>query len=162
MADLDEAGAEMRKATVVLLMIAVVVGSLVAPADARKKKKTRKAVATYASPAIGNADLTGTCLGECPTFGVATTERYLTLKIEDDSGLPVSATIGQDSNPDDNFTDRIGEVCGETEQPIPVMPGAQVIVWVWATPRLGVIAGGGPCLGAATSGTITATFSNLP
>ncbi|MGH2729182.1 MAG: hypothetical protein ACRDJI_01075 [Actinomycetota bacterium] len=151
----------MRKTTAVLLLIGAIVGSLVAPADAgKKKKKPREAVVTYASPAIGSADATGTCPDGCPTFGVAATERYLTLKIEDDSGLAPAATIGQDSDPNDNFVDRIGEVCGETEAAIPVVPGAQVVVWVWATPRL--VAGGGPCLGAGTSGTITATFSNLP
>ena len=144
-------------------MVGLVAGSLTAPAAAAKKKKApkpREASVAYTSPSVGSADVTGTCTDSCVTFGVGSKERYLTLEIADDSGTAPAATIGQDTDPSNATVERVGEICGATEEPILITPGAQINVWVWAAPRF--VQGGGPCLGIGTSGEVTATFSAKP
>jgi len=148
---------------VIFMAVALAAAAFGAPmADAAKKgkkKKTRTMESVYDSPAIGSGDATGVCSGSngCATFAIGPTERFISFKIEDQLGLPVYATVGQDQNPDDQFTDVVGKFCGETEEPFAIQPGAEVIVWVWALP------GANPaCPGAATTGTVTAKISNLP
>jgi hypothetical protein len=155
----------MRRVIVALSVFSLVAVGVVGSADAKKKKKppqpvTREAVFAYSEPALGSADATGTCANGCVTFGVGAEESFVTIKIADDSGFAPAATIGQDLNPDDNFIDRVAEICGETEAPLAITPGAEIVVWVWAAPRF--VTGGGPCPGIGTSGEVTATFSNMP
>jgi hypothetical protein len=129
-------------------------------ADAKKaKKKSRMATSVYDSPAIGSGDATGICSGSsgCATFGIGPKETFISFEIEDALGLPVYATVGQDLNPDDQFTDVVGKFCGTTEEPFAIQPGIEVLVWVWALPGANP-----PCPGAATSGTVTAKISNRP
>jgi hypothetical protein len=153
-------GGEMRKITVTLLIVGLLAGAFAESVDAKKKKKdTRKATVVYSAPSYGSGDATGVCTDQCVRFGVTGNERFLSLKITDDSGLPPAATIGQDSDPSDNFIDRIGEICGATEEPIPITPGVEVVVWVWAAPRFVT---GGPCLGIGTAGEVEATFTTVP
>ena len=151
----------MRRVLASVLMAGLVAGSLTAPAEAgKKKKKARTAVVAYTSPSVGSADATGTCTDSCVRFGVGSNERWLRLEIADDSGLPPAATIGQDTDPSNATVERVGEICGSTEEPIAITPGAEVIVWVWAAPRF--VAGDGPCLGIGSSGEVTATLSATP
>ena len=137
------------------MAIAIVAGSLAAPSAAGRKPKARKATAVYDSPAIGGGDATGVCSGSngCVSFGVGPKETTLTLTIEDAAGLPVSATVGQDTDPSNATTEVVGRFCGTTEEPMTIEPGIAVTVWLWLLP------GANPaCPGAATSGTVTATF----
>jgi hypothetical protein len=151
----------MRRSIAVTLALVLAVAAFSVPASGAKKvkKKTRKATAIYDSPAIGSGDATGVCSGSsgCAMFGIGPKETFISFEIEDQLGLPVYATVGQDQNPDDQFTDVIGKFCGTTEEPFPIQPGIQVIVWVWALPGANP-----PCPGAATTGTVTAKISNLP
>ena len=121
---------------------------------AGKKPKPRKVTATYDSPAIGGGDTTGLCSGAngCVQIGIGPKEKLLSLSIEDSSGLPVSATVGQDTDPSNATTEVVGRFCGVTEKPFVIEPGVPVTVWLWVLPGLNP-----PCAGAATSGTVTAT-----
>jgi len=146
----------MRKLIVVLLSAALATSALAAP-GAAGKKKARKATATYDSPAIGSGDATGICSGAngCVEFPIGAKERAISLVIEDSSGLPVYATVGQDTDPSNNFTETIGRFCGATEEPFPVEPGIPVTIWLLALPGASP-----PCPGGATSGTVKATISS--
>lgn len=149
----------MRKLFVASLLAGLIVGSVVAPSDAKKKRRERNAEATYTSPAVGSASATGTCPGDngCARFPVGSKERYLQLEIADDSGMPVSATIGQDTDPSNATVEVVGRICGETEEPLAIEPGVEVVVWVWVLPSASP-----PCPGMATAGTVKAIFSNVP
>ena len=139
-----------------LLAASLAVGAFAGPGSAGRRK-VRKARAVYESPAIGAGDATGTCVGAngCVTFGVGPKETSLSLEIEDSLGLPVYATVGQDLNPDDQFYDVLGKICGKTEKPFVIEPGIPINIWLWPLPGLNP-----PCAGAASSGTVTATFGS--
>jgi len=147
----------------VVIAVALTAAAFGAPvADAKKrkkKKKVRTATAVYDSPSLGSGDATGVCFGAngCAMFAIGPTERFISLKIEDTTGLPAYATVGQDLDPSDQFTDVIGRFCGETEEPMAIEPGIEVVVWIWALPGAQP-----PCPGAATTGQVTAKISNLP
>jgi hypothetical protein len=141
-----------------VLAALVAVSLVAAPSEAGKRKpkpKMRKATAAYDSPAIGGGDATGVCSGAngCVSFGVGPKETTIDLVVEDAAGLPVSATVGQDSDPSNATTEVVGRFCGETEEPLVIQPGITVTVWLWLLPGLNPA-----CPGAATSGTVTATF----
>ena len=146
----------MRRIFVALMAALVVTGLLAAPSVAgNRKPKPRKATASYDSPAIGGGDATGICSGSngCVSFGVSGKERTIHLLIEDAAGLPVSATVGQDTDPSNATTEVVGRFCGETTEPLAIEPGITVTVWLWLLP------GANPaCPGAATNGTVTATL----
>ena len=145
----------------VALGLALLAGLLVAPVEARKKPK--KVVRTYEEPyeasSIGSADATGTCVDTngCVFLAVGPTERFLSIEIVDDTGLPVAATVGQDSNTGDQFVDRVADICGKTEEPLAIQPSLPITVWIWALPSARL-----QCLGFGTTGNFTAKLSNLP
>lgn len=148
----------MRKLVVVALVTGLLVGSA-ASADARKKKApkktTRVAEADYIAPARLYWAPTGDNIGGA-TFATAATESYVTVDIADDTGMDVSAAVGQD--PEGDGTVATTAFCTSTEEPIAIEPGLEITVFVFV----------GPCTDPAlapafaTQGTITATFSNLP
>jgi hypothetical protein len=150
----------LKRMAVAVVAISVA-GTMGVGAEAAKKPKKvkRKATATYDTPAVGSGDATGVCSGAngCATFGIGAGERFLHLEIEDSAGLPVYATVGQDTDPSNNFTEVVGRICGSTQEPLPIEPGIEVLVWVWVAPGAQP-----PCAGTATTGTVTATISNLP
>ncbi len=81
-----------------------------------------------------------------------------TADAKDAHGLPVFVFIR--SIPSGAFgegSESYGTFCGETTEPIAVPPGAELEFWVGAAAS---VYGCRP--GVAISGTITATFSNLP
>ena len=86
------------------------------------------------------------------TFSPRKGERHISVVVEDQSGLPARAVVGQDID-GDGVTEWIGELCGATESPIRFRKGYDVTV----------AAQEGPCanntVGMATFGTITATFT---
>jgi hypothetical protein len=152
-----------------VLSLALVVGlTFMAPTvEAKSKKKKKKVVpkiertvsAGYLVP-VGAAEQGGyvTAAGN-NVGGVAFTpapgEAYVSVTITDTAGQPVSGMIAQDTN-GDNLTDTSAGFCGATTEPVPIDPAYNVVVYVFE----------GPCSdttpAVATTGTVTATFSNLP
>ena len=86
------------------------------------------------------------------TFTPRKGERFVSVVVEDQSGLPARAVIGQDLD-GDGVTEWTDELCGATESPVRFRKGFDVIV----------AAQEGPCddntVAMATFGTITATFT---
>jgi hypothetical protein len=80
------------------------------------------------------------------------TEKFVSVVASDDSGLPVSIAVTQDTT-GDGVPEIRYEACGATEKSVKVQPGKNVVVYVFE----------GPCgtapSGVATGGTITATFT---
>jgi hypothetical protein len=155
----------MRKMIVVAVVIGLLAGAVVAPAEAKKKKvkKNAKIVRVveggYDNPAIGVPGVVGTStLGGAVEFPVYPTESYISVAITDDGGQPVTATLSQNTDTSDDSWEIFATICGKTEQPLVVAPGVTVRISVYTMP--------GPdqpnCTGPASSGTIEATFSNLP
>lgn len=144
----------MRKIITVALSAALVLGAFGAPAaEAGKKKKAkpRKASAVYDNPSIGSSDIGGLGIG-IPQFGTAANENFMTVKITDETGLPVPASVSWDTD-GDGISDTGFEVCGATEEPMPIEGGMTINVFVWALPST-------TCpVGTATSGTVDVTFS---
>lgn len=151
----------MRRTIAIAVGLTLLSGLLTTPVDAKKKPK--KVVRTYSEPyeasSIGSADATGTCVDQngCVFLGVGPNERFLSVEIVDDTGLPVAATLGQDDDTSDGFVTRIGDICGKTEEPIAIQPGLQVTIWIWALPSARL-----RCFGFGTTGELTAKLSNLP
>lgn len=151
----------MRKTIAVLLGLILLSALSGAPVDAKKKPKRviRKYSEPYEASSIGTSDGTGTCVDTngCVFLGIGPNEHFLSFEIVDDTGLPVAATVGQDSDTSDGFVTRIADVCGKTEEPIPIQPGLQVTIWIWALPSATL-----QCFGFGTTGTFSAELSNLP
>jgi hypothetical protein len=156
------------KRAVVCVLIAVVSGALVVPAQAAKtrpKKVTRRAEATYDLPYVFSPSISGGgCFtvavagNECPVFSISKTEEWVTMEVKDDSGTPSAFSIWQKGESDGTgFTVMGGPFCGSSgKNPIRLAPGVEVGVAVYAS-------GDVVCPGAiGTSGTVTAVFSNIP
>lgn len=84
-------------------------------------------------------------------------ERFASVKLEDSSGHPAWALVGQDSNFNGTYEDsEYTPVCGSTDKPIPITPGIVLFVEIQA----------GPCLAPsiepafATWGTIRVTLAD--
>jgi len=153
----------MRKAIVVALVLGLVAGALSAPAVAKKKKpkKVERVVEiTYDAGAtgVGSPVGTGVCFrptNSCGDIPVGSTEKFITVELKDTSGLPVSFSLTQDTDPEALGSESdLGDFCGKTDEPIQIEPGFTVIVFPWTL--------GPACGSVATSGTVSATLSNLP
>jgi len=162
----DNGGTDMRRTLAVALILGLVAGALVAPAEAGKKKKKKKqriertVEGTYDLPTLVVA---GSCSSSgaigCVALPSAGKERFVTAKITDQHGQPAFVSIGADTDGDNADDETYGFFCGETDEPIAIPPGTELHFWVGLTPDTG-FAGCVP--GFATSGSIEATFSNLP
>jgi hypothetical protein len=155
----------MRKVALIAMAFGVIM-LMAGPASA-----TRSETLAYGSPAIGQGDLGSLCLSgdaplnSCVTFAVVAGETSVHVSITDSSGLPTYGTVGQDYN-DDGLTDASLNFCGSTTVPLALVPPSignyEIIVFPHAGPGLGNDAFAGtpePCVGAGTSGTVTATFN---
>lgn len=71
------------------------------------------------------------------------------------AGKPVSAAVGQDPEGDGTVTTT--DFCTSTEEPLPIEPGLEVVVFVFVGP---CTSPPGPAF--ATQGTVTVTLSNMP
>ena len=140
----------MKKSLVALLAIGVLVGSIAAPALAGKKKG-RVAEADYAAPAAFQWNPTGDANIGGVSFPTGANENFVSLKIEDALGMPVSASAGQD--PEGDTTVSTTPFCGSIKK-LPIEPGLDVTVFVFPGPCTSPL---GP--GFATQGTVTATFT---
>lgn len=148
----------MKKLIVSTVVLGLLVTGVIAPASAGKRKQ-RVVKGTYDNPAIGIPGVVGTSsAGGAVEFGVGSKESFIDVKITDDGAQPVTATMSQDTDPSTPQWEIFATICGETEEPLAIEPGVAVRVSVYTMP--------GPeqptCTGPATSGTIKATFSNLP
>lgn len=156
----------MKKTIAVALSLGLLGAALVAPAEAAKKKKKPKKVErvaeiTYDAPAFGTPSTTGVCFrptNSCGDIATGATEKFVKMEIDDATGTAVAFTLGQDTDPDALGTEtKHGVFCGTTgDKAIKIEPGYALIVFPW-------VFGDVVCPGAvATTGTITATLSNLP
>lgn len=154
----------MRKTIAVILTAGLIGGVLAAaPAEAKKKKPkktTRTAEGNYLTPALivvggcSDVDAVG-----CVQLSTTTTESYVTAEVVDAHGQPVFVSIQADTNGDAQDDAVFGNFCGKTSAPISVAPGTALHFWVGITADPAAAA----CNpGAATQGTLTATFSNMP
>ena len=80
-------------------------------------------------------------------------ERFVSVVVEDDMGLPTNISITQDTT-GDGVPEEAVDACGETTRPIPIKPHVDVVVYIFQE----------PCnlptpSGLASSGTVTATFT---
>lgn len=154
----------MRKLIVTCVMLGLLAGALIAPAEAGKKKRKPKRVervaeGTYDNPAIGVPGVAGSSsAGGAAEFGLGATEKFVSVEVKDAGGQAVSATLSQEQDPTTPSWNIIATFCGKTDEPIEVLPGVPVRVSVYTVP--------GPddptCTGPASSGKIIGTFSNLP
>ena len=155
----------MKKTVSIVLMGVLVAGAFAsAPAQAKKKRKPKRiertVEGTYQLPPLVIA---GTCASAdaigCVVFANGVGEEYLTAKVEDAHGQPVAVSVS--ANTDGNIGDdeTYGAFCGETTEPIVVPAGMELHFWVGAATDVGT---GGCIPGAATTGTVTVTFSNMP
>jgi hypothetical protein len=143
----------MRRSIVVMLILGVLLGAML-PAQAGKKK-TRTATADYFAPAYLSWNPTGEHNIGGVNFPTGSGERYVSIEIEDTTGMDVSAAVGQDPEGDGTVTTT--PFCTSTAEPVPIDPGLEVTVFVFVGPCTDPA---GPAL--ATQGTVTATFSKKP
>jgi hypothetical protein len=164
----------MKRLISVALMVALVAGAMVMPAEAaKKKKKKKKAVAKierkvelpYMCPCGVNtpAGGRGFWIGpEGTRFGggslpSAAEDMFVTVEVQDAGGGTVYAFLAQDTDGDLQAETEIGEACGKTEKALPVpAPGGEVGVFIY----VGTCADGTPSM--PTQGTVVLTFSNIP
>lgn len=144
-----------------LLAAVMLAGVIALPAAHAEEKVVRTEEVQYYDPAVGTAGV-GVCFqgDSCVFVDPLPGELYASIEIVDQLGLPVYASVMQDTSGDgswlvtDDFTVHI---CGATTQPIRIVAGKTVSVWVWEGPGVDP-----PCAGAASSGTVKVTLSNLP
>jgi hypothetical protein len=147
----------MRRALAILLVLGVAAAMTSAPATAAKKKKKKPTVRTfevrYENPAFGVGGAGGVCSG-CPAIAVGPDEVFAVIVIEDD--VSPSGYINLAYDQDGDGVQDLGagpQVCGSTEEPVPVEPGVSYTAWPW-------VAGAG-CPGSSSfAGTIKVMFSN--
>ena len=150
----------MRKTTVGIAITCVLLGAVSMPAHAGKKTKPRRLELTYSEPAHGTAGV-GVCFqgASCAFFGDPLgKERFVSVTVEDDLGTDVYASVIQDTNEDGSYLaadDLTVHFCGETAEPVEIEPDKAIAVWVWQGPGVDPL-----CPGGASSGKITATFTN--
>jgi hypothetical protein len=155
----------MKRTILVGIVIGMLAAMLVAPeAGAAKKKKAPKPrvyEGVYTCPcgaqAAGNGPAFRLGTGEGGfQVTVLTKERYISLELTDDSGLPVFFSINQDIDGDGTlYEHENGTACGATTEPVELEPGAAITVFVQSG-----TCDAGP--GLATGGTFTATLSATP
>ncbi len=160
----------MRRALVVGMILSLIVGALIAPAEAGKKKKKKKAPvrvervaeAEYQAPAFGSPDSGGVCLNasnSCANIATGGEDRYVKVTVEDATGTATGFTLGQDTDPATVGTETIyGDFCGTTGDTAIQLaaPGVELLSFVWA---FGAVTCPG---GFGTTGKVVATFSNMP
>ncbi|MBW3594224.1 MAG: hypothetical protein KY391_01495 [Actinobacteria bacterium] len=154
----------MRKIITVVLSAVLVLGAFGAPAAeaGKKKKKTREVQGTYAAPATIVGSCTQTDGIGCMTIPNGAKETYVSAKVTDATGQPVLITIQADLDGDMRSETLYGTFCGETDEPIKVDGGVQLIFWVSPATKTADRVTGGCIPGQGTEGTLDVTFSNLP
>ncbi len=134
----------MRKVAAAAVGLSLLVGlPNISGAEAAKRKKKpprqRTVETPYSEPAVGTAGI-GVCFpgSSCVFVEPAKGEQYVSVEIEDELGLPVYASVIQDTSGDGNYLatdDRTVHICGATDEPLEIEP-TTVTVWVWRGPGL--------------------------
>ena len=106
----------------------------------------------YVEPAGGVTHSNGV------TFRTKANERFVSITIEDDSGLPIPARVtqGENEHPDHEY-EVDEEFCGSTPEPVAIRAGEAVTVWMSHGTCDGL--SNPQSAGGWTTGTVTATFS---
>ena len=147
----------MRKFSIMAITIALVLGAILAPVagaarKAKKVKTTRTETADYttsgsAAAPIGVATVCAQSQG-CLTFVAQSKEEYVTFTVTDATGTPAPFLVSLDGATTSTY-------CGATDRPVWLNRATEieVLIATVAVPD---------CPGVATSGSLSATFSNLP
>ena len=148
----------MRRTSIVLLTIILALGVVATPGGAAKKPRQRTVETPYSEPALGTAGI-GLCFpgASCVFVEPMTGERYVSVEVVDDLGLPVYASVMQDTNGDGSWLatdDYTVHICGKSAAPIEIDPSLTVAVWVWQGPGVSPA-----CPGLASSGVVKTAFS---
>ena len=166
----------MKKAIVTALVVGLVAGAMALPAEAGKKKKKKKPVRVeqvvevpYTGGELGvntPGPSGGICLNGADVFACkeiippAGNFPYIKIEIKDATGLTVGGFLAQQDSDGDGFQDGYGTFCGAHTESVPLeVPGAVVGISLYpgACDNAGT-----PAPSTPTTGTIVATFSNLP
>ena len=146
----------MKKTLLTMLALTTAASMLAIPAEAKKKPKkvVRVVEARYDQPAIGSGTTGGVGLG-IPQIPTGLKEVFVSIEVADDvnpmAGVRVRWDVDGDGTSDEAFF-----VCGKTEEPVPIPGGVTLDIFPY-------IGGDASCPGSsATTGTVTATLSNLP
>ena len=121
----------MRRAFVVLVTTILALGVAAAPGAGAKKKPRQRTVETpYSEPALGTAGV-GLCFPgtSCVFVEPMRGERNVNVEIVDDLGLPVYASVIQDTNGDGSWLstdDYTVHICGKSAGPIKIDPNLTV------------------------------------
>ena len=170
---LEMEGMEMRKAISVALALGLLVGAFVGTAEAGKKKKKPVRIeevieVPYQGGNIGIASpaFTGGACFVDPTMPFSCKSatptqagmKFIKIEVVDATGQKAGGFISQQDNDGDGLDDGYGQFCGAHEEAVPLeLEGGPVAISLYA----GVCAdGSSPSI--VTSGTIIATFSNMP
>lgn len=166
----------MKKALVSALVVGLVAGAMVMPAEAGKKKKKPAPVRVeqvvevpYTGGELGissPAASAGGCLNGTEVFSCkeiippAGDFPYIKIEIKDTTGLTVGGFLAQQDTDGDGLQDGYGTFCGAHAEFIPLeVPNTVVGISLYP----GACDNGGtPAPSAPTTGTIVATFSNMP
>lgn len=141
--------------------IAAEAGAAVQPRRGRGKKARPARVAELAydvgvggisEPVTANFCLNGGPVPSCVDFPTGVGEWSVTVKITDETGLPVPAVVEIHSHDATAEASR-RPICGATTEPLPVEPGIPIAVGI------NVRDPAFPCSGVGTRGVVTATFS---
>ena len=153
----------MKKAIVTAIVVGLLAGAVVAPAEAGKKKKKKpKRVetvysGTYDTPAPGAPGLAwrancGAPNTGCLLFTSGAKDKFLKIDLTDTSGQAVYAELW--SGTADGFDTRAAQICGSTEEVLEISSSmSYALVLTPPDPTV--------CQAPATQGSITATLSNL-
>ena len=161
----------MKKSVVVLLILGLVASFAVAPAQAKKKKKparTERVVEvpyTFGGMGVATPAITGgLCFTDetmpfgCKTIPVQAGEQYVKIEIKDAVPSTVAGFISQGDVDGDGISDGYGEFCGAHAEPVP-LNDEFTPVGVSFYPG---VCSDGSGVSFPTTGTIVATFSNMP
>ena len=147
----------MKRSLIATLVLSLIAAALMAPAEAKKKRKkvTRVAEARYENPSIGSNQTGGLGIN-IPSYPSLPNEIFVSVEVTDDvnpmAGVRVRWDLDGDSTSDGAFF-----VCGSTPEPVAIPGGVTLDVFPYI--------GGDQlsCPGSIpTAGTVKMTFSNMP
>ncbi|HYI45495.1 MAG TPA: hypothetical protein VE174_08590 [Actinomycetota bacterium] len=141
-------------------LITGVIGHVPNAAAGKKKRVERTEEASY----IGSSGFRGTVEGTCDAPPIACVrlpieagDKFVSVEVVDSAGQPVWASVYIHGYSDGH--DVHEHVCGASDKPFKLSPGLTDLVVTMTQTTGGATS---PCVGPATAGTVTATFSNLP
>ena len=159
----------MKRLAISLMILGLIIG-MVATAEAKKagrKRVERTVVGSYDTQFVPFSGMvTHVCRPSgaigCVSIQTRANEAFLSAKVTDAHGQPVAVTVRIRDTNSESWVVYGGRFCGETEEPIPFPPGAEIffdIGYFWLDlPH--ALASCPPMFG--TKGTVAVTLSNIP